>query len=111
VAQTQPLPPGRGRARPGPRQDVYCGRLERLELGFIVSRPQMLDFARPTPRRVHNLHRRRPGRGHRRAHVRSHDQRLRARLVRKSGRPSQQTPRSARCRAGQAPIVSQVRMN
>jgi hypothetical protein len=39
------------------REPLPCGGLQRLNLGLVVPRPEMLDLARPTPRRVHDLHR------------------------------------------------------
>ena len=71
---------GRAPRRPGPRsssrlpagQPLPRRGLERLQLRLVVRRPDVLDRARPAPRAVHDLHRRRPGRGPHRAHVR-HD--------------------------------------
>jgi hypothetical protein len=33
---------------------------QRLQIGLVTTRPQVLNLARPTPRRVHDLDRRRP---------------------------------------------------
>lgn len=89
-----------------PRGEPLVRRdLQRLQLFVIVRRAQVLDIPGPTPRRVHDLDRRRPRSDLHRAHV-HHDPRLRADLVRKSGSPSTQTRRSQRyARANLASVI------
>jgi hypothetical protein len=42
-----------------PGEPLRRGRLERLQLRLVVRRTEMLDIACPSPRGVHDLHRRR----------------------------------------------------
>jgi hypothetical protein len=54
------------------RQTIPSGRFQYLQLGVVMRRPEMLDIPRTTPRRVHDLHRRRTRRRLHRAHVGGH---------------------------------------
>ena len=75
-------PQGSGRVQPEVElilaggKPLSTGRLERRKLSIIMSRADVLDIPRPTPRRMHDLHRRRPRRGPNRANIR-HSGRLR----------------------------------
>ncbi len=70
--QQVPHPRGRDRQRPAARglksqvklqlargQPLPGSGLQRVQLGLVVRRAEVLDLARPPPRRVHDLHRRR----------------------------------------------------
>ena len=56
-------------------QPLLGDRLQHLHLARCVRRPNVLDLSRPTPVRVHDLHRDRTTGGLHRAHIR-HDARL-----------------------------------
>jgi hypothetical protein len=59
------------------RQTIPSGGFQYLQLGVVMRRPEMLDIPRTTPRRVHDLHRRRTRRCLHRAHVGGHRPHLR----------------------------------
>ena len=72
ISNGPPAAPVASRPRSSPaglRPDVGGRGLQRLHLGVVVGRTEMLDRARPAPRGPHDLHRGRPRSGLHGAHV------------------------------------------
>jgi hypothetical protein len=71
--------------------------------------PSMCRYSRPTPRRVHHLHRRRTRRHLQRAHIRGHQSTLGPGLVRNFSDRDQRTSRSLPCGSDRCQSAAQVK--
>jgi hypothetical protein len=85
------------------------GGLQRLQLGVIMGRTEMLDTARTAPRPPHNLHRRRPRAGLHGAHIGHHRTLRDPQLVHTFQHDPKKTRKSTRRHHPTARNVAQVR--